>query len=111
MLSTLNMTRKLAAIFLIALISSVILGQSGTYTVKKAPFSSDKYDEFSPVFYKNGIVFSSNRNFGLSSHSTSENKGLFKICYVDTTGKVGWESAKLFSKNLTTILNDGPANF
>ncbi len=111
MLSTLNMTRKLTAIILIALITSVILGQSGTYIIKKASFSSDKYDEFSPVFYKNGIVFSSNRNFGLSSHSTSENKGLFKICYVDTTGKVGWESAKLLSKNLTSILNDGPASF
>ena len=105
------MTHKLALIFLITLLSPIISGQSETYTVKKASFSSDKYDEFSPVFYKNGIVFSSNRNSGLSSHSTSSNKGLFKIFYIDTTGKAEWESTKLFSKNLTTILNDGPVTF
>jgi len=87
------------------------MGQTKTYTINKASFSSDKYDEFSPVFYKNGIVFSSNRNIGLSFHSTSQNKGLFKIYYVDTTGKTDWENAKLFSKNLTTILNDGPVTF
>jgi outer membrane protein OmpA-like peptidoglycan-associated protein len=105
------MTHKLALIVIITLLSPIISGQSETYTVKKASFSSDKYDEFSPVFYKNGIVFSSNRNLGLSSHSTSSNKGLFKIFYIDTTGKAEWESSKLFSKNLTTILNDGPVTF
>jgi outer membrane protein OmpA-like peptidoglycan-associated protein len=105
------MTRKLVVVILISLLPQIILGQSEIYTVKKASFSSDKYDEFSPVFYKNGIVFSSNRNLGLSYHSTSQNKGLFKIYYIDTTGKADWGSAKLFSKNLTTILNDGPVTF
>lgn len=105
------MTRKLVSVILVALFFQTISGQLKTYTVKKAFFSSEKYDEFSPVFYKNGIVFSSNRSTGLSSHSTSQNKGLFKIFYIDTTGNAGWESAKLFSKNLTTILNDGPVTF
>jgi outer membrane protein OmpA-like peptidoglycan-associated protein len=105
------MTRKLGIFIIIVLYSQIILGQSETYTVKKASFSSDKYDEFSPVFYKNGIVFSSNRNLSMSSHSTSQNKGLFKIYYIDTTGKADWENAKLLSKNLTTILNDGPVTF
>jgi outer membrane protein OmpA-like peptidoglycan-associated protein len=105
------MIRKLVVVILIVLFPQIILGQTTTYIIKKASFSSDKYDEFSPVFYKNGIVFSSNRNVGLSYHSTSQNKGLFKIYYVDTTGKASWENAKLFSKNLTTILNDGPVTF
>jgi hypothetical protein len=105
------MIQKLVVVILFALFPQIIFGQSETYTVKKAPFCSDKYDEFSPVFYKNGIVFSSNRNLGLSYRSTSQNKGLFKIYYIDTTGKADWESAKLFSKNLTTILNDGPVTF
>ena len=105
------MIRKLVFVILVALFPNIILGQPETYTVKKASFSSDKYDEFSPVYYKNGIVFSSNRNLGLSNHSNSQNKGLFKIYYVDTTGKADWESTRLFSKNLTTILNDGPVTF
>jgi flagellar motor protein MotB len=105
------MMRKLVLVILITSFSQIILGQSETYTVKKASFNSDKYDEFSPVYFKNGIVFCSNRNLGLSNRSTSQNKGLFKIYYVDTAGKADWESAKLFSKNLTTILNDGPVTF
>lgn len=105
------MTRKLIVVILFAMFSLIILGQSETYTVKKASFCSDKYDEFSPVYYKSGIVFSSNRNIGLSSHSDSQNKGLFKIYYVDTTGKADVNSAKLFSKYLTSILNDGPVTF
>jgi outer membrane protein OmpA-like peptidoglycan-associated protein len=105
------MIQKLVVLILIVLSPQIILGQKETYTIKKASFSSDNYDEFSPVFYKNGIVFSSNRNVGLSYRSTSQNKGLFKIYYVDTIGKAGWENAKLFSKNLTTILNDGPVTF
>jgi outer membrane protein OmpA-like peptidoglycan-associated protein len=41
------------------------------------------------------------------NYSTSENKGLLKICFIDTiSGKVS-----LFSKNLKTKYNDGPASF
>jgi outer membrane protein OmpA-like peptidoglycan-associated protein len=106
------MIRKLVIIALfIASVSKVNFGQSETYTIKKASFSSEKHDEFSPVWFKNGIVFCSNRNLSLSNRSTSQNKGLFKIYYVDTTGKADWESSKLLSKNITTILNDGPVTF
>ena len=106
------MIRKLIIVILLIIsFPKTNFGQSESYSVKKASFSSDKYDEFSPVYFKNGLVFCSNRNLGLSSHSTSQNKGLFKIYYVDTIGKADWESTKLFSKNLTTILNDGPVTF
>jgi outer membrane protein OmpA-like peptidoglycan-associated protein len=106
------MIRKLIILtLLIVLFSKIDFGQVETYSIKKASFSSDKYDEFSPVFYKNGLVFCSNRSLSLSSHSTSQNKGLFKIYYIDTTGKTDWENTKLFSKNLSTILNDGPVTF
>jgi outer membrane protein OmpA-like peptidoglycan-associated protein len=105
------MTRKLFVVILFASFSGLIFGQSETYSVKKASFCSDKYDEFSPVFYDHGLVFSSNRSTGLSTHLTSQNKGLFKIFFVDTTGKSDWESPKLFSKNITSILNDGPVTF
>ena len=106
------MIRKLILLTLfIVLFSKIDFGQTETYSIKKASFSSDKYDEFSPVFYKNGLVFCSNRSLSLSNHSTSQNKGLFKIYYIDTTGKADWENTKLFSKNLTTILNDGPVTF
>jgi|WetSurMetagenome_2_1015567.scaffolds.fasta_scaffold03371_4 outer membrane protein OmpA-like peptidoglycan-associated protein len=122
----------LAAFFL----QSLVFGQTGTYTIDKAPFSSEKYDEFSPVYYKNGIVFCSNRPINrVSTYSTAQNKGLFKIYFIDTVNKikgenikqssidlksksgidtigfVRWQDARLFSKNLETKFNDGPVTF
>jgi outer membrane protein OmpA-like peptidoglycan-associated protein len=105
------MIRKFVIVVLIVSLSQFIYAQSETYTVSKAYFSTDKYDEFSPVFYNNGIVFCTDRNFGLSNRSTAENKGLFKIFYTDSTGRRDWEYSKLFSKNLSSVLNDGPVTF
>ena len=101
----------ITSILLITLLPTLVASQSETYTIKLAPFSSDKYDEFSPVFYKNGIVFCTNRNTSLTSYSTSQDKGLFKINYIDTAGKANWQKARLLSKDLTTKLNDGPVTF
>jgi outer membrane protein OmpA-like peptidoglycan-associated protein len=106
------MKRKITLSLIAALlISSSLSGQSETYTVKRAPFSSDKYDEFSPVYYKNGIVFVTNRSSKVVNYSTSENKGLFKINFIDTSGNAGWQNAGLLSKSLKTRFNDGPATF
>jgi len=100
------MMRKLVLVFLITYITQVMIAQSESYTIKKAFFSSDKYDEFSPVYFNKGIVFCSNRNSTLLNRSTTENKGLFNIYYIDTTENMDWKSATLFSKNLTSIVND-----
>jgi outer membrane protein OmpA-like peptidoglycan-associated protein len=93
-------------------LSQLLLAQQETYTVTLAPFSSNIYDEYSPVYYRHGIVFSSNRSpINVSTYSTSQNQSLFKIYYIDTTGIIKWQDAKLFSKELKTKLNDGPATF
>ena len=105
------MKRNLCIVFLIATLSQFVMGQSETYTVGKAFFSSEKYDEFSPVYFNNGIVFCSNRSLGFTNYSNSQNKGLFKIFYIDSTGNRDWENSRYFSKNLNTVLNDGPVTF
>jgi len=89
----------------------MVKGQSLTYSVIKAPFSSDRYDEFSPVYYKNGIVFQQivhPLNFQAifwTRQGTSED-----LLYWYHSG-VKWENAKLFSKDLRTKFNDGPVTF
>ncbi len=100
--------KQVSGILVALFVPLIVLGQSETYSVNIARFSSPKNDEFSPVYYKNGIVFCSNRNISLfKNYLTSDNKGLLKINYADTaSGKV-----KLFSKNLSTRFNDGPASF
>jgi outer membrane protein OmpA-like peptidoglycan-associated protein len=104
--------RPLLTLILILSIQTFGVAQTDTYTVTPAPFSSDEYDEYSPVYYKNGIVFCTNRNSGsLSDYSSSHGKASFNIYYIDTTRKVSWSKAELFSKNLKTRFNDGPVTF
>ena len=94
------------------LFQQFILGQTETYTVTLTPFSSKKYDEFSPVYYKNGIVFCTDRSSNkVLNYSTGQNKGLYKINYIDTSGVVKWQKARLLSKSLKTNFNDGPVTF
>lgn len=96
----------------VSLIQNKIIAQPITYSIKKAYFSSDTYDEFSPVFYKNGIVYCTNRNPNLLfNYSSSQDKGLFKMYYADTAGIDELKVSTLFSKVLTTNFNDGPATF
>jgi len=103
---------KIKLAFLLTLfLQQFVLGQTETYTINKASFSSNKYDEFSPVYYKNGIVFCSNHKYHLKNYSTTPDKRLVKIDYIDTTGKAKWRSARLLSRNLKTKLNDGPVTF
>jgi outer membrane protein OmpA-like peptidoglycan-associated protein len=102
--------------FLIILIlsgfTSYTLAQKETYTVIKTPFSSPRYHEFSPVYYKNGIVFSSNRKSSLLvDNSDSLGRSMMKINFIDTTGRNEWKKPRLFSKDLTTPFNDGPVTF
>jgi outer membrane protein OmpA-like peptidoglycan-associated protein len=100
--------RQITGILAAVLLPLSAMGQTETYSVEIAKFSSKKSDEFSPVYYKSGLVFCSNRKSDLiKNYSTSEDKGLLKIFFVDTiSGKV-----KLFSKELRTRFNDGPASF
>jgi outer membrane protein OmpA-like peptidoglycan-associated protein len=104
--------KLLTGILITILFQQFTTGQLETYTVTLSPFSSKKYDEFSPVYYKKGIVFCTNRSPNLFlNYSSSQNKRQFKIYYIDTTRKVNSRSARLFSKNLKTKLNDGPVTF
>jgi outer membrane protein OmpA-like peptidoglycan-associated protein len=106
--------RKITGIFILTsiLFMQLLNGQTENYSVALTPFSSEKYDEFSPVFYKNGIVFCSNRDIHiLSKFSDSYSEGFFKIFYVDTASESKMMKATLFSGNLTSVLNDGPVTF
>jgi outer membrane protein OmpA-like peptidoglycan-associated protein len=104
--------RFLIYFFFITQVLSEASAQTDAYTVTRSAFSSDKYDEFSPVFYNNGIVFCSNRETGsLADYSGSLGKAPFSIYFIDTTGKVTWKRSRIFSKELKTNFNDGPVSF
>ena len=103
--------RVLIGFLLTLFLHQLLPGQQETYTVTPAPFSSEKYDEFCPVYYRNGIVFISNRKSGLTDYSSSQGSSPVNINFIDTTGIVNWRKAGIFAKSLKTPFNDGPVTF
>lgn len=101
------MNLRIKASFLILFLLTISMaGQQDTYTIAKAPFSTDQFDEFAPVFYNNGLVFCSSRGKAVTDQ---QGMGVVKIYYADTAANNS--SLSLFSKNLRSKLNDGPVTF
>lgn len=96
---------------LILLLPLLLMGQEEMYSIEKTKFSSKNYNEYSPVFYNDGLVFSTNKQKGIFSYSSPESGGLYSIYKADTIGSVGKHKAKFFSKELNTRMNDGPVTF
>ncbi len=85
--------------------------RSQTYNVQTTKFSTRTTDEFSPVYYKEGIVFCSNqRDNSLVSYKNESNR-VFKIFYVTKKAGARWNSPNLLSKEISSDVNDGPVTF
>jgi outer membrane protein OmpA-like peptidoglycan-associated protein len=104
--------KLLTAIMIILLIQQAISGQSETYSVAIAPFSSKKNNEFSPVYYKKTIVFCTSRSpNSILSFSGSQNMRHYNIYSTKRKDKGISHNAKLFSRELKTKVNNGPVTF
>jgi len=82
------------------------------YSIRKVSFSSDKYDEFSPVLFGNRLIFCSNQPDKLFiTYLNKGKKGLFKIFSVSLNDSSRKSKPVIFSRNLNTPFNDGPITF
>jgi len=97
--------RTSVSILVLYLVQIAALGQQSPYNITKTSFSTDNFDEFSPVFYMNGLVFCSDRGQAVNS----QGQAVVKMFYADTA--FANKKMKLFSKDLKSKLNDGPASF
>jgi hypothetical protein len=84
-----------------------LFAQNENYIVKRTSFSSQISDEFSPVYYRDGLAFCSNRGENSIIGYNTNQKGLFKILFVKKTNS-GWKQPVLLANELTTFFNDGP---
>jgi len=105
------MNKYLLIILITLFVKAESYAQSQLLVVKKAPFSSGTNDEFSPVFYKGGIVFCSNQRDNSLVGYKDEQKRLFNIVYVTKKDNKGWKHPKILAKEITTDVNDGPVTF
>jgi len=99
--------KKRTVIFLttVILLTGTLAAQQQPYSVTKTAFSTDMYNEFAPAFYRNGLVFCTDRGSAVNS----EGMAVVKMFYADTAEDNS--RSKLFSKDLKSKLNDGPATF
>ncbi len=88
-----------------------MFAQIKNYDISLAPFSTLTNDEFSPVYYKNGIVFCSNKKNNSLITYEDNNKKLFNIFYVAKKVNSRFGSVNLLAKEITTNYNEGPATF
>jgi outer membrane protein OmpA-like peptidoglycan-associated protein len=96
---------------LIQLIPAKLVCQSH-YKLSLAEFSTSSYDEFCPVIYKDQIVFCSNKEHELLiTYQNTKNMSLFNLFSVGIDPLSDQKNSKIFSKNLLTPFNDGPAAF
>ncbi len=81
---------------------------SANYTIAKAPFSSDA-DDFSPAYFQNRIVFSSDRTkFSMVRSTYNWTKSSFLDLYVANPED---KEASPFSNRLNSIYHEGPVTF
>lgn len=97
--------RTFALILAVLVAHSALFAQQQPYVVTKSAFNTDAYDEFAPAFYKRGLVFCTDRGQAVSS----QGQAVIKLFYADTL--TGNTKSRLFSKDLRSKLNDGPATF
>jgi hypothetical protein len=106
------MNRNFGVILLLSILSQVRLyGQDQRYIVSTATFSSRSSDEFSPVYYKGGIVYCSNLASGSLVSYQNGDKKLSKIFYLQVKDGLLSKFPKLLAKELTSGFNDGPVTF
>lgn len=84
---------------------------SAVVAVQRLLINSDA-SEFAPVYYKDGIVFSSSRHEGsFKKKSHWDNSPFLSLYYSRKTSPHGFEKPTLFEKELNTRHHDGPAIF
>jgi len=93
------------------LIYNGIYSQEQSSTIKVTSFSSRNYNEFSPVIYKSGIVYCSDRPSNSIIGYENDMGRLFTLYYSSIDVKSDKNDTRILSREITTGFNDGPVTF
>ncbi|MGE4289477.1 MAG: PKD domain-containing protein [Salinivirgaceae bacterium] len=92
-------------------VTSGASAQSKSFRVDRVAFSTQDYDEFSPSYYKEGLVFCSNLKNNTLINYRQQNKNLSSVFYTMPKDSLEWKPVKLWAEELTSHFNDGPVSF
>lgn len=103
------MEPKYYFILLFVCLSFSLSGQD-IFVVEEAKFSSQAYDQYAPVFFNDGIIFTANKRMDmLKKIDGDKGKPPFDLFFVRKTGENQWSRVELLSDDLRSITYDGPA--
>ncbi len=76
------------------------------YNLERMPFNSNIYDDFTPVPFEDGMLFTSNRPIDFFKYSGSDGMPPYDIFYVEKVdGK--WSAARVYPRELRSIYYEG----
>jgi hypothetical protein len=103
--------KKIVLIVLLVLGNGAILYCQNDYTITRLSFNTSS-KELAPAFYLNGLVFCSDRRSEAFIKYTDQGGNLMTHLYQTIQKKPGkFENPHLFSKELTTLMFEGPSTF
>src|SRR3990172_2485956 len=93
------------------LLSAGVVYTQNYYGVQRLPFNTQS-KELAPAFYGTGILYCSDKkNNVIMSYTDLENNPLTNLYLVEQRKPGKFDNPRLFSKELTTLLFEGPATF
>ena len=104
-----NIVLHITTLLFLAYINSY--GQVEKYTIGEVAFSTPDYDEYSPAFCKDGLLFCSDRPFNtLITTRNPDHSHMINLFYTEKKDSLQWKEIRIYGRALASSLNDGPAS-
>ncbi len=81
------------------------------FDIKRLPFNGYDESNFSPVYFRSGIVYVSNRNSDSKNYKTKPTTDDFNLFYAKQTEMGNWLDPEPLRGNINSIFNEGPCSF
>jgi hypothetical protein len=103
----------ITVVLMVPLFSLQIMAQQpSVYEVRRMSFSSDGFNEISPVIVKDGILFCSDRRFsGFKDRTAFDGHRLYNIYLVERKDTSDWRKPKELKSERSSLFNNGPMCF
>lgn len=79
------------------------------YKVTRLSFNSSLYNEISPVLFRDGLVFCSDRRVsGISDRTAFDGRRLFNLYFAERKDSSGWKKPEEIRTERSELFNNGP---
>ncbi|MCU0461544.1 MAG: PKD domain-containing protein [Bacteroidales bacterium] len=83
--------------------------EPSVYEVSRMSFNEGAFSEISPVIYKEGVIFCSDRRFSaIKDRKTFEGRRLYNIYYAERIDSSKWKRPEEITSERSKLFNNGP---